>query len=107
MIIIYKTGYFESAHLLKGHPKCGKNHGHSFKYEIWIADKNVKGKWGFILDFAEIKKYFNQFDHSDKTIMISSEEMVINANSYFKKLCPDAKIKVRIWETVNSYAETE
>jgi 6-pyruvoyltetrahydropterin/6-carboxytetrahydropterin synthase len=109
MLSVYKTGYFESAHKLEGHPKCGKLHGHSYKYEVWIEEKyrNVTNdQWFFVLDFHEIKEYFNQFDHSDSVIDVSAETIAIRAWDHFaKKLKSTSKVKVRIWETSTSYAE--
>lgn len=103
---IYKTGNFESAHQLKGHPKCGKLHGHSYKYEVWITG-SLTGKHNFIIDFYEIKKYFNQYDHSDEIIHSSSEVLVEKAVKYFRCFKNTKNVKVRIWETTSSYAECQ
>jgi 6-pyruvoyltetrahydropterin/6-carboxytetrahydropterin synthase len=106
-ITIYKTGEFESAHLLPGHPKCGKLHGHSYKYEVWISSDELQQPYDFVLDFGKVKEYFLQFDHSDKVINDSCECMVLNAVEHFRELLKfekDLEIKVRIWETSSSHS---
>lgn len=112
MHTIYKTTAFEAAHLLKGHPKCGKLHGHSYKAEVWITAKQINDPYGFVLDFHEISDYFKQFDHSGKTLKLSAEELAQDAAFYFRKLFLDndrqfISIKVRLWETATGYAEYE
>jgi 6-pyruvoyl tetrahydropterin synthase/QueD family protein len=107
LVKIYKVGYFESAHQLRGHEKCGLLHGHSYKYEVWITGIR-SGEWNFVIDFHDIKNYFNQFDHSNKVITKSCEDFVVDAVDYFFNLSENIKkVKVRVWETVNSYAEHE
>lgn len=109
MLSIYKTGYFEAAHKLEGHPKCGKLHGHSYKYEVFITspyNKVLNEEWFFVMDYHDIKEYFNKFDHSDVIITISAEKISMNAQKELQKLVPKSvSVKVRIWETVTSYAE--
>lgn len=55
---------FEAAHIIEGHPKCGRKHGHSYKLELWFTgDTN---KW---VDFAKIKRsvdaIIKKYDHHD------------------------------------------
>jgi len=112
MIIVYKQGTFESAHQLDGHPKCGKLHGHSYKYEVWISAEQLKLPYEFVIDFHNISGYFKQFDHSDKVIKESCEQFVLLAVENFHKVMEqmthrDYIIKVRIWETPTAYAELE
>jgi 6-pyruvoyl tetrahydropterin synthase/QueD family protein len=107
MTTIYKTLTFDSAHQLEGHEKCGKLHGHTYRIEIWITGK-PSGQWNFVLDFHEIKKYFDQFDHSNEVIRVSAETMAQDACNYFYKLPQKIdKVKVRVWETPTAYAEAE
>jgi 6-pyruvoyl-tetrahydropterin synthase len=61
----YKTS-FEAAHYIKGHPKCGKKHGHSYHLEV-----RMQGWSDQFLDFAKIKEDVEailvqpNFDHTD------------------------------------------
>jgi len=56
---------FSSAHMIKGHEKCGKLHGHT--YAIHARVYGEKDKDGFIVDFSMIKsalrKIADQLDH--------------------------------------------
>lgn len=103
LVTIYKRTRFESAHQLKGHPRCGKLHGHSYKVEVWITGIPT-GPWNFVHDFIDIKNYFDQYDHSDVIITRSSEEMAIEAAAHFNRENV-TKVIVRIWESLTSYAE--
>jgi len=40
-------GYFDSMHLLPGHPKCGVPHGHTWKVEV-IAEGPSSAAWSWI-----------------------------------------------------------
>jgi len=54
----------DSAHKLElpYESKCNNLHGHRWEIDIEIKnDKTICN--GMIIDFSEIKKYFNQFDH--------------------------------------------
>ena len=107
MVTIYKEGTFEAAHKLANHPKCGYLHGHSYRYEVWLTGE-TQGNWGFVLDFHEIKLYFDKYDHSDDVIMISAERLVQDAAQHFFKMRDNIKkVKIRVWETKTAYAETE
>lgn len=105
---IYKKGSFESAHKLEDHFKCGKLHGHSYNWEVWIEGEPNPEEWNFIVDFYYLKEYFNQFDHSNIVLTDSCEIMTLKACKYFKEKFSNIEhIRVRIWETASSYAESE
>lgn len=61
---IYKSS-FEAAHLIKGHPKCGVPHGHSYHLNVYFnGDIEV---W---VDFHDLKTAVDSFvqtkyDHQD------------------------------------------
>ena len=107
MITIYKTITFDSAHILEGHPKCGKLHGHTYKIEMWITGEPA-GDYGFVIDFKEIKDYFNKYDHSGVVLNISAEKMASESADYFlNKFSNIKQVKARVWETPTAYAEAE
>jgi 6-pyruvoyltetrahydropterin/6-carboxytetrahydropterin synthase len=103
---IYKTMTFDSAHQLEGHEKCGLLHGHTYKVELWLTGEPI-GQWNFVYDFGAVKKYFNQYDHSNIINKDSVEIMVKKAVKFFFKEDNIKKVKVRIWETPTSYGEIE
>lgn len=56
---------FSAAHLLPGHFKCSRMHGHNYVLDVEIETSELVN--GMILDFVEIKKvvreFLEQFDH--------------------------------------------
>lgn len=44
---------FDAAHMIPGHPKCGRLHGHT--YAIHAEVHGAQGASGFIMDFGEVK----------------------------------------------------
>jgi len=108
---IYKTTTFESAHLLEGHPKCGKLHGHSYKLEVWVSSNELVPPYDFVVDFHVISDIAKQYDHSDKVIKVSCEVLTkeIHTQLYqiLEKQSDTFHIKVRLWETATSYGEYE
>jgi 6-pyruvoyltetrahydropterin/6-carboxytetrahydropterin synthase len=60
------TDYLDCAHHLPGHPKCGRNHGHTYKVELVITGE---AKDGMLIDFADLKRQAREllaeYDHRD------------------------------------------
>ena len=58
------TDHIDCAHLLPGHPKCGRLHGHTYRVET-VVEGEMKD--GMVLDFAELKAQIravlSRFDH--------------------------------------------
>jgi 6-pyruvoyl-tetrahydropterin synthase len=52
---IYKST-FEAGHFIEGHPKCGVQHGHS--YRLTVNLQSNLDKWQ---DFADIKKDVDEY----------------------------------------------
>ena len=56
---------FAASHILPGHPKCGRLHGHT--YALHLALFGEPDARGFLLDFAEVKeglqKIAERLDH--------------------------------------------
>jgi 6-pyruvoyl tetrahydropterin synthase/QueD family protein len=80
----YETG-FEAAHIINGHPKCGRKHGHSYKLQIAITGQTEE--W---LDFSDIKEkieYYieKQLDHYDLG-NITAEEIACKFGEYLTGL---------------------
>jgi len=110
MYELYKVCNFESAHKLEGHPKCGKLHGHSYKVEVWIESKELNGRWKLVADFGLIKEIINRYDHSDKIITISCEELAREIYDKIENELMELEanwedMRVRVWETPSSWAE--
>ncbi|HVQ25204.1 MAG TPA: 6-carboxytetrahydropterin synthase [Planctomycetota bacterium] len=58
------TDYIDCAHLLEGHPKCGRLHGHTYRIEMTVEGETTSG---MLLDFAELKQQLREvlarYDH--------------------------------------------
>lgn len=50
---------FSAAHLLPGHSKCGRMHGHN--YVLDVAIEKETNEHGMIVDFIEVKKDIREF----------------------------------------------
>jgi 6-pyruvoyltetrahydropterin/6-carboxytetrahydropterin synthase len=61
---IFKEFTVEAAHRLPNVPeghKCGRLHGHSFKFEIHVSG-DVGATTGWVIDFADIKAVFQPIE---------------------------------------------
>ncbi len=117
MISITKKFEFESAHFLPDHPgKCRDLHGHRFQLEIEITGE-INQDTGMITDFAIIKEIIQEnvidkFDHkllNDIVPVIPTSENLVQMISTYLihvfEVLGLALIRVRLYETSNSYAE--
>ena len=88
---------FAAAHIIAGHPKCGRTHGHNY---LLLA--KVYGKSSQWLDFEEIKKTVDRlidegYDHRDignMTCERLAKEIQDHLASSFK-----SRVEVELWET--------
>ena len=57
---------FSAAHTIKGHPKCGRMHGHNYRVVVTLS-ANTLDKNSMIVDFSDAKKVVrrvvNKLDH--------------------------------------------
>jgi 6-pyruvoyltetrahydropterin/6-carboxytetrahydropterin synthase len=60
------TDHIDCAHLLPGHPKCGRLHGHTYRVEVAVEGGLREG---MVLDFSELKgrirDVLSRYDHRD------------------------------------------
>ena len=58
---------FSAAHTIKGHPKCGRMHGHNYRVVVTLSADTLD-KNGMIMDFSEVKKVvhmvIDKLDHT-------------------------------------------
>jgi 6-pyruvoyltetrahydropterin/6-carboxytetrahydropterin synthase len=95
---------FASAHIIAGHPRCGRLHGHNYQL---IA--KVYGKSDEWLDFEDIKKKVDQFidekyDHHDIGDMSCerlARQLQEQLRIFFK-----TTVKIELWETGKFGVET-
>lgn len=109
---IYWTGTFAASHKLKLPYKspCTNTHGHNYKVEIWIESNNLT-KTGMVMDYAKVKSIVMRFDHQDLNDFFTqptAEHIAKEIHSNLMKTVEcnaTTNITVRVWETLNSYAE--
>jgi len=135
MMKIAKEFRWEMGHRLSFHDgKCINLHGHSYKALIEI--EGDKDKNGMVLDYYELKKWvkpvIEELDHAfmvygqdqqlvrilkeinSKHVIVDFESTAENISEYLlnrilqnKAEYNIRKVKVRVYETENTYAETE
>jgi 6-pyruvoyltetrahydropterin/6-carboxytetrahydropterin synthase len=120
MISITRIFKFEAAHCLPNHPgKCKNLHGHSYKLEVEVTSgpEGLLNSQKMIMDFGDLKSIVNPMideflDHHflneslDEEIPTAEVMVTSIANWMVSQLIsPLRLIRVRLWETENSYAE--
>lgn len=104
------TEHIDCAHMLPGHPKCGRLHGHTYRIELIIAgDKRD----GMVVDFAELKgrvrEVLETYDHRhwNDVLEYPSVENICErlAEDLSQRLQFD--FVLRVWEGHGKWAEVE
>jgi len=106
---IYKTS-FSAAHVIKGHPKCGKTHGHNYHLVVKVSARH--DEW---IDFAIIKRAVwnvldEHYDHRDLG-PVTAEELAIDICRFVKNelhviLSKEYVVNIELWETDNFGVQT-
>jgi len=103
IVRVYKRE-FAAAHIIAGHPKCGRMHGHN--YSLLTKVYGQSEEW---LDFEEIKKTVDQlvdskYDHRDignMTCEHLARQIQEQLKNQFKSI-----VKIELWETGKFGVET-
>jgi 6-pyruvoyltetrahydropterin/6-carboxytetrahydropterin synthase len=88
MIRITKKFTFEAAHIIPGHPKCGKCHGHS-----WVLKISVDGEInenGMVIDFHDLKSLISAY------VIDKMDHKYLNDEFKFTPTCES--LVMWIWE---------
>jgi len=88
---------FAAAHIIAGHPRCGRMHGHNY-----VLTANVYGQSDEWLDFEDIKRKVDQFidekyDHHDLGDM-TCERLARKLQDQLSKFFRTT-VKIELWET--------
>ncbi len=113
MLSIRKEFHFSSAHMIVGHPKCGRMHGHNYKLEVVVMHPKHKtledselDEMGFIIDFGVLKKIVKEIvDEVDHRYMVSNANRQDNCPYYLAgiKYRPDDIAGLPIPQTSAEY----
>ena len=103
VIRVYKRE-FAAAHIIAGHPKCGRQHGHNYMLLTRVYGNSAE--W---LDFEEIKQKVDglideRYDHRDIGNM-TCERLARHIQEQLSNLF-HAKVKIELWETGKFGVET-
>jgi 6-pyruvoyltetrahydropterin/6-carboxytetrahydropterin synthase len=123
MLSICKIFRFEAAHHLPFYSgKCHNLHGHSYVLEIEVQggistlSTSLDGTdTGMIMDFSDLKRIVEKqvivpLDHSDLNTYFGNPTAEIMVQWIAERITDELSVgihlvRVRLWETVNSYAE--
>lgn len=111
-ISICKSFTFEASHQLPWHPgKCKKLHGHSYKLDIEVSNRNFLDSNGIVLDFDDLTRWvqthvIDLFDHTHLNDIIENPTAENIALTVYNKLAfveQHHKINsITLWETAKS-----
>ncbi|MEM0350394.1 MAG: 6-carboxytetrahydropterin synthase QueD [Archaeoglobaceae archaeon] len=99
---------FSAAHLIPGHWKCGKVHGHNFEVSVEVEGELRNG---MVMDFFDLKKILKEilqkFDHTMLNEIIenpTSENIALYVFQELKKRGLNV-VRVRVAENFDKWAE--
>jgi len=95
---------FAAAHIIAGHPKCGRQHGHNYTLVAKVYGRS--SEW---LDFEEVKRKVDGFideryDHRDMGNM-TCERLARQIQEQLSILF-QTRVKIELWETGKFGIET-
>jgi 6-pyruvoyltetrahydropterin/6-carboxytetrahydropterin synthase len=102
---------FSAAHTIKGHPKCGRMHGHNYRVLVTLT-ANTLNKNGMIVDFSDVKKVVervvDKFDHVYLNDVLKVD--TVTAEYLAKYICDKLVLRlpsvhsVQVYENDDSWA---
>lgn len=102
MYLLSYENKFDAAHFLPNHKgKCKNLHGHTWKVRITIKT-NELNKNGMVIDFGELKKIINEFDHNEINKTLENPTAENLAEHFHKQVWSNLKnghIEVEVWES--------
>lgn len=114
---LYLERSIDASHVIPGHPgKCGRLHGHTYRFEIWLHGPVDPAGEGMLVDFYDIKAAIDAWDHRHlndlvdfpPTAELLAAEMHRRLTALLQVRAGDTAetaLKVRLWETPNCSAE--
>ena len=102
---------WSASHLLPGHFKCSRMHGHNYVLDLEIESENLEH--GMIIDFVKIKKEIRELiEEYDHKLMLPYMAVVSNRNysestNMRIKRTPDSEFGNTIWITYSGLDDKE
>ena len=100
--------HIDCAHFLPEHPKCGANHGHTYKIEL-MMEGEVRN--GMVMDFGDLKTFLRktlaEFDHRSWNDFLEypSVENICHLLHQRLRNVLTAPFSLRVWEGEGKWAE--
>lgn len=100
--------HIDCAHFLPGHPKCGTNHGHTYKIEL-VMDGVVRN--GMVMDFGDLKTCLREalaeFDHRSWNDFLEypSVENICQLLHQRLRTRLTSPFSLKVWEGEGKWAE--
>lgn len=94
MFKITKHFTFEAAHLLDGHPKCGRLHGHSYQVTVELRAMELEQgpalgtHTGMVRDYAELDTVKRFLDETLDHRLLVGNEILVSAHMQWIRLLP-------------------
>ncbi|MFN7181223.1 MAG: 6-pyruvoyl trahydropterin synthase family protein [Planctomycetota bacterium] len=102
------TEYIDCAHFIPGHKTCGSLHGHTYRVDITVEDKN-SNTW--VMDFYDLKdktwQVLKELDHKQLNDILQFPSCEGICNFIYEKLGKIVPIlkSVRVYEGPDKWAE--
>lgn len=102
------TEYIDCAHFIPNHKKCGVLHGHTYRIDITVEDKN-SDNW--VMDFYELKEktweILKLLDHKHLNDLMPFPSCESICKFIFDRLVKIIPLlhSVRVWEGPDKWAE--
>ncbi|MFA0752264.1 MAG: hypothetical protein IMHGJWDQ_000011 [Candidatus Fervidibacter sp.] len=110
LIRLARTEFIDSGHFIPGHPKCGRPHGHTYRVDIVLEGTPESD---MLLEFGEFKQrvweVLQRYDHVMLNEVMEAvptvENIAVELHRELKKVLPNFKLTVRVYEGVRKWAE--
>jgi 6-pyruvoyltetrahydropterin/6-carboxytetrahydropterin synthase len=102
------TEHIDCAHMLSGHPKCGRLHGHTYRIDLVIEGPN---QGGMVVDFAELRAelraVLQDYDHRHWNDFLEFPSVENICELLSERLKPRLRFPfvIRVWEGTGKWAE--
>jgi 6-pyruvoyltetrahydropterin/6-carboxytetrahydropterin synthase len=113
--ILHLERTIDSSHVIPGHPgKCGRLHGHTYRFQVWMSGNVPVDGDGMLVDFYDIKRAIDEWDHRHLndivTFVPTAELLAAEMQRRIMALLNDRNVEqagciVRLWETPTSWAQ--
>jgi 6-pyruvoyltetrahydropterin/6-carboxytetrahydropterin synthase len=105
------TEYLDCAHLLPGHAKCGRLHGHTYKVELVVEGETGEG--GMVVDFSELRRrareVLGEYDHRywNDYLELPTVENICRLLAQHLEPIMGFPFSIRVWEGQEKWAEIQ